>query len=551
MRRVTAALAMLVACGAGPARAARSPQPPKERCGVPAGDMLVAHSVRVIVYSSTQPANGGAPSDTTTVWYGCLRPSGVPYKLAAGSAYDEGATTIGQIALGGGYAAIAFVTADYHYNTCSETITRFDLRRRAQLPLAQPYCVVVASVDSLRIDAAGAVAWRAALNTYNAPAAVNAVSCPATSLCAAGSASGEALISTDPGASDPTWTPTSIAGQSNVSGISCAGVTLCVATDGGAPAASRTYAGGDVISSTDPFGPSTTWKVTTLRGSPLNGVSCPTPSFCLAIGSQRIYSSTDPTGGAAAWHGITIGDKYTSLFGVSCPSEAMCAAIGSDGTVYISGDPGRAHAVWRTTRVDPGPFVLGGDSAAINCPTTTFCIALDSLGNVLSSTQPRAGAAAWHLAHLGIAGLLVSTGVSFPTVSACVLTYSNQILASSDPLGDAGTWRVVQKFPIPFGGSVSCASIILCVAFDGGAAYMSTTPLLAGSWTAVQTGSGCPVQAYALCDTEAVYAFDKRGTRLLDSAGPGAGGQISGLAFTRGGRLTWRHDGQPRSQPLA
>jgi hypothetical protein len=67
---------------------------------------------------------------------------------------------------------------------------------------------------------------------------------------------------------------TNVDGSSYLSAISCPTVSLCVATD----------ASGDVVTSTDPTGGAAAWKVTNVDGSSyLSAISCPTTSLCVAV----------------------------------------------------------------------------------------------------------------------------------------------------------------------------------------------------------------------------------------------------------------------------
>ena len=80
-----------------------------------------------------------------------------------------------------------------------------------------------------------------------------------------------------------------------------------------------------------------------LAGSPdLRGVSCGTPSLCVAVGGEgRIFVSTDPTGGASTWEEAGTPGGPVGLQGVSCVSTLLCAAGNLSGDVLTSTDPSR------------------------------------------------------------------------------------------------------------------------------------------------------------------------------------------------------------------
>jgi adhesin/invasin len=66
----------------------------------------------------------------------------------------------------------------------------------------------------------------------------------------------------------------------------------------------------------------------------LDAVSCASASFCAAVDSSgNVLTSTDPTGGAAAWTSASIDSN--GLTGVSCPSASLCVAVDSAGNVVV------------------------------------------------------------------------------------------------------------------------------------------------------------------------------------------------------------------------
>ena len=71
----------------------------------------------------------------------------------------------------------------------------------------------------------------------------------------------------------------------------------------------------------------------------LDAVSCPSRSFCVAVdGSGGVLTSTNPTGGRAAWRLAKI-DGRRVLNSVSCPSRALCVAVDGSGGVLTSTNP--------------------------------------------------------------------------------------------------------------------------------------------------------------------------------------------------------------------
>ena len=127
---------------------------------------------------------------------------------------------------------------------------------------------------------------------------LNAVSCASQSLCVAVSYEGFVYVSTDPTGGAEAWTPTVINeghGNTHLTAVSCPSPSFCAAVSGGYKAS------GKVLTSTDPT--SGDWQAAQLGSSlDLRGISCGTPSLCVAVAREgRIFVSTNPTGGASAW----------------------------------------------------------------------------------------------------------------------------------------------------------------------------------------------------------------------------------------------------------
>ena len=67
----------------------------------------------------------------------------------------------------------------------------------------------------------------------------------------------------------------------------------------------------------------------------LNGVSCPSSDFCVALDQVgNAVTSSNPTGGKAAWT-LTNVDDSNSLNGVSCLSAGLCVVVDGAGNVVI------------------------------------------------------------------------------------------------------------------------------------------------------------------------------------------------------------------------
>jgi hypothetical protein len=103
-------------------------------------------------------------------------------------------------------------------------------------------------------------------------------------------------------------------------------------------------------------------------GSMLNAVSCPSASFCVAVGqssSSGVIESWNGTGWALA------ATTQVSLGGVSCLSTSACIAVGGDESAVLMAWNG---AAWMTQKVSsPDPF----RPDFVECLTVTNCFGLD------------------------------------------------------------------------------------------------------------------------------------------------------------------------------
>src|SRR4029077_7479951 len=96
-----------------------------------------------------------------------------------------------------------------------------------------------------------------------------------------------------------------------------------------------------------------------------------------------VMTSTNPTGGAAAWSEPT--RLAEGLFGVACPSAGLCLTTDLGGTVFTATDPQGGASAWASEKID-NVHGLSSVLSGITCPTTTFCAAVDDFGNVFTGT---------------------------------------------------------------------------------------------------------------------------------------------------------------------
>lgn len=336
-----------------------------------------------------------------------------------------------------------------------------------------------------------------------------AISCASRSFCLAAGQYGRIAVSSNPTGGPSAWRVyfgpeetdssgpppppgfTQVPISPTIKGASCPSPSFCIAVS------SR----GDIYSSSGPGGGTGTWARADIDDDEfethLEGVSCPTTSFCVAVSggpkqnnnprnSGKILSSSNPAGGASAWH-ITQLDPSLDLRGVSCASPSLCVAVGQEGRIVVSQNPDGGPSAWRDAGSPGGPGHLQG----IACTLGPLCVAGDAGGNLLTDADPVGSPAAWM--RRGGGGSVPVTGASCPSASQCIAVDNNgDVLTSDDPTGGAGSWsfeNVIPYVPRPenkpsLNGmfSVSCPSSNFCaIAAANGTVLTSTNPFEAAT----------------------------------------------------------------------
>ncbi len=235
----------------------------------------------------------------------------------------------------------------------------------------------------------------------------------------------------------------------------------------------------------------------------LSGVSCPTSTRCLAVGSgvgelgvQIAYAEGTRSGTHWRWDVFSAGNTEDQepdgvLATVSCPSPTECVAVGNNpdggpGGVYDAGLYGIANFVsgqwtWST----PVNLLAGqpqlSDLYGVSCPTTSTCVAVGH-GGALDNQEDylvlnRSGST-WSWTQEGTVapdategGTLI--GVDCDSSMACVSVGwdKDQQAIVTTATATAGTWQWSSSLPVPRNGSgggildaVSCPTTTDCVA---------------------------------------------------------------------------------------
>jgi hypothetical protein len=303
---------------------------------------------------------------------------------------------------------------------------------------------VGASLASTQAEAAPSLGWSAPA-AFDFGRTPSTVSCASESLCVAVDREGDVLSTSDPTASNPSWSAAAIDPGESLNAVSCASGGPCVAVDG------RGYA----FVSVEPA--ASTWSPASIDGgTALTGVSCPTASLCVAVDKAGdVLTSTSP--GSGPWQVASIDSEHPLLTAVSCSSQSLCVAVDSAGNVLSSVNPAGGAAAWHPQRVDSGELL------AVSCSAVGACVTVDGAGDALASADPAASAATWSLTPIDGERL---TGVSCASSGLCVAVDGRgEALASDDPAATIPAWSASSADSGALTG-ISCLPGGFCMAVD-------------------------------------------------------------------------------------
>lgn len=155
-------------------------------------------------------------------------------------------------------------------------------------------------------------------------------------------------------------------GTGQLDAVSCATAKRCWAVGVAGPNAAPP-GGATVIVATKDGG--TTWEAEHVTGGStpqLSGVSCPTPTQCMAVGTtgaslpgSGVVVVTADAG--AMWAPASAPSTALTVISVSCASAANCTAIVSQGTVIWAAHSADFGQSWQQEGNLPASFVAGND----------------------------------------------------------------------------------------------------------------------------------------------------------------------------------------------
>jgi hypothetical protein len=289
--------------------------------------------------------------------------------------------------------------------------------------------------------------------------------------------------------------------NASLAGVSCPAATSCVAVGTFLGRIAGTSAYQDFTLAETWNG--STWTIVPSPsprlpggGAQLNSVSCTSSTSCMAVGETQTFHEPGgyliPHPLAESWNGTTwsiaatpkLGNSGASLNGVSCTSPSNCMAVGNEGfpknpTLFTLAEQWNGTA-WKFVST-PAPLTPGGTAlSTVSCGSPGTCMAVgyygynNGTGTSLTLAEQWNGTAWQHrdTPTPGNSGALV--GVSCAT-AGCTAAGSHAVPAGS--LGEAtlaehwsGKHWKVQPTPNPSGAgganfdAVSCTSVSDCMA---------------------------------------------------------------------------------------
>ena len=199
----------------------------------------------------------------------------------------------------------------------------------------------------------------------------------------------------------------------------------------------------------------------------LEGVSCPSSTFCMAVG---IDANTDK-GFLQSWDGsawrLLSGQLEARPQGIACPTATTCIVVGSktsgSSTVATATVLGKQASFWLTMG-NPTVPTPGGESSSklndVSCSSSTACTAVGSydkdnkvrtLAIRLTSSREWSWTPTLQTSADPASGSAELLGVSCPTESSCVAVGKNDASTFAEHW-DGANWTI-QATPTPSGAT--------------------------------------------------------------------------------------------------
>ncbi len=228
-----------------------------------------------------------------------------------------------------------------------------------------------------------------------------------------------------------TRNPLSGASRGALNGVSCTSATACTAVG------SYTNTSGTQTALAEGWD-GTSWRIQPTPdpggagSSALNGVSCASPTACIAVGSYTT-SPGNVQALAEAWDGtswtiqdtpnLAPQDRGTWLDAVSCSSGTACTAVGGWSAYHVSGFVADFWdgTTW-TIQSTPSSTFPGGELNGVSCTSATACTAVGELSSAVGLPAPVADTwdgTSWTLQNTPTPGYTHFNAVSCTSATVC------------------------------------------------------------------------------------------------------------------------------------
>jgi hypothetical protein len=218
----------------------------------------------------------------------------------------------------------------------------------AALTLPAPaYAETSPSARQSSLSQAPSLAWTAAVADYPR-GGLNAISCPTTSMCLGVDANGNAVVGTA-----GVWSPALPVTPARLEGVSCASPTFCVAI------------GLNFVTTYNGH----TWSLpVVIDRTPvphLFSVTCATATFCMAANAAGYVFTYN----GAGWSAPVLADA-DRIDSISCATPTMCMAVD-----ILGGIARWDGHVWHAPTAVLDAELTGLDVESVDCASATFCVA--------------------------------------------------------------------------------------------------------------------------------------------------------------------------------
>lgn len=216
-------------------------------------------------------------------------------------------------------------------------------------------CVAVGASGAVERTDDGGMTWIS--STISGSPSLYSISCASTTMCVAGSTSGNVYVY-----DGTSWTSKSTGSGSNVNAVSCPTTSVCYM-------ASNNY-----IEESTNGGSSWGASLYTTLYPPYTSISCPSTTTCTAwdSGANNFTAEYDIYSQGFGWY-----NNYAGVFSVlnddSCPTTSFCAAVGNSGTIIT----GNGQTSW-TSRTSGVSAALNG----VDCYDASNCLAVGASGTL-------------------------------------------------------------------------------------------------------------------------------------------------------------------------